>query len=198
MIKEDYLEDDVCAFLEHVGVKGMKWGQRKDRAVEFTGRSARAVGRGAKKTYAFTRAHPKIVGSIAVGTAFTALYLTNKISTVKSSQASVNALRGRLWTHTEVNKPKMLLSVSKTFNLSKGVAKSVGSDAASVAKGTVRTGRSLTRGTVKTGRVLTKGTVGTVKYTAKHPKGVAISALLAAYANNRVKANRNRQTQTSA
>lgn len=85
-----HLVNDVDIFLEHHGVRGMKWGVRKAEAV---GRgavtTAKAVGRGAKATVNWSRAHPKTTASIAAGAVFAGLLLSRKIA--KNSAVKADA-----------------------------------------------------------------------------------------------------------
>jgi len=70
------------AYMEHHGVKGQKWGVRKDRAVRVSkavGRGSKktaiVVGRGARGTFRFARDNPETAAKIVAGVAAAGLIL---------------------------------------------------------------------------------------------------------------------------
>lgn len=92
-------DEEIDAFFEHSGVKGMKWGQRKQQASDaakavgrgtvVTGKVAwkgtKAVGRGTKKAVLWSKDHPKTAAAIVVGSTFVALRLKGKLNKRKMS-----------------------------------------------------------------------------------------------------------------
>lgn len=94
-----------AAYLEHHGVKGQKWGIRKAEDVaKSIGRgswaAAKMIGRGTKKTYRFSKDHPKFVASVAAGAMAAGLILTHnknvKLKTIKMNQRNFNYAKGLL------------------------------------------------------------------------------------------------------
>lgn len=65
-------EEEVDAFLEHHGIKGQRWGIRNAKS------GALSVGRGAKKTFDWSRSHPRTTSSVVAGASFAALLLSNR------------------------------------------------------------------------------------------------------------------------
>lgn len=71
-------DKDVEAFLAHHGVKGMKWGQKKTKAVTAVKTTGRAVGRAGSATGRFVKRHPKGTAEAVGGVAFVASVLYAK------------------------------------------------------------------------------------------------------------------------
>lgn len=96
-------------YLEHSGVKGMKWGVRKaqaGRAARATGRGSlivgkaagraslvvgKATGRGIKKTAIYAKNNPQTAAKIAAGAAFVALMLRGRHRTIQKENAKAAA-----------------------------------------------------------------------------------------------------------
>lgn len=99
---------EVEDFLEHHGIKGQRWGIRREnldrisRVAKGTGRVAKrvalATGRGARGTFRFARNHPKITASIVAGTAFTVAVLSRTGSTpVSDAKIAPFSASGKNW-----------------------------------------------------------------------------------------------------
>jgi hypothetical protein len=66
--EELYFGYEIEDFLEHYGIRGMKWGIRNEkvRTVARTSVSvAKVIGRGTKKTYSLAKSHPRTTGAAA-------------------------------------------------------------------------------------------------------------------------------------
>lgn len=104
---------DELDYLEHYGVKGQKWGVRKQQATNATkaiGRAswtgAKAIGRGTKKTAIWAKDHPKTASAIVVGAAFVALKLKGNLRQAKMSRVPRSPVtnKGYKFVSTRVNK----------------------------------------------------------------------------------------------
>lgn len=75
-LRDNEIED----FLNHHGVKGMKWGIRNDlkKIGRGTWRATKAVGRGTVKVARWSKAHPKTTATIAAGAAFATALLIRR------------------------------------------------------------------------------------------------------------------------
>lgn len=103
-------EEDYVDYIEHVGVKGMKWGVRKQQAASaartagrgtaVAGKAAwkgtKAVGRGTKKTAVWANQHRETAAAIALGAAYVGMRLNSKVKGAQANRAAVQASRMRI------------------------------------------------------------------------------------------------------
>jgi len=86
------IDEEVEEFLEHYGVKGMRWGKR---AAKATGRGSlvvgKAAGRGIKKTAIYAKNNPKTAAKIAAGAAFAATLMTGRHRVIQKEKAEATA-----------------------------------------------------------------------------------------------------------
>jgi hypothetical protein len=85
-------------YLEHFGVKGMKWGVRRGQATSVaktTGKvvwkGTKTVGRGAKRAALWAKKNPKKATTIAVGALIVAKMLTGRYGRTKLSVVRSNS-----------------------------------------------------------------------------------------------------------